>query len=201
MPIEVKIPAVGESITSGIVSAWHKESGEFVNEGDPLLTLETDKVSTEIVAEKAGVLETKVPEGQEVKIGEVVATIDDSKTVPAEKKKEPQKVEAKAPPPQKERSTTAETLSPAVRRIVDEEHLALEKIEGSGKGGRLTKGDVLAAAQDRKSVAPPVGEADSFPGKPTASPTAAEPPDPQSPDNRFIRKKIAPFGRKICLAP
>ena len=86
MPIEVKIPAVGESITSGIVSAWHKKSGDFVNEGEPLFTLETDKVSTEIVAEKAGVLETKVPEGQEVKIGEVVATIDDSKSAPAEKK-------------------------------------------------------------------------------------------------------------------
>src|SRR6516225_274345 len=86
MAIEVKIPAVGESITSGVVSAWHKKSGEFVNEGEPIFTLETDKVSTEIVAEKSGVLETKVPEGQEVKIGQVVATIDDSKPRPEEKK-------------------------------------------------------------------------------------------------------------------
>src|SRR5882672_1909583 len=86
MVIEVKIPAVGESITSGVVSAWHKKSGDFVNEGEPLFTLETDKVSTEIVAEKAGTLETKVPEGQEVKIGEVVATIDDSKKAPEQKK-------------------------------------------------------------------------------------------------------------------
>src|SRR5436190_20202305 len=80
MAIEVKIPAVGESITSGVVSVWHKKSGDFVNAGDVLFTLETDKVSTEIVAEKAGLLETSVPEGQEVKIGQVVATIDDSKT-------------------------------------------------------------------------------------------------------------------------
>ncbi len=94
MAIEVKIPSVGESITSGVVSAWHKKSGDFVNEGEALFTLETDKVSTEIVAEKAGVLETKVPEGQEVKIGEVVAIIDDSKGTPAEKKEEkPQKKE------------------------------------------------------------------------------------------------------------
>ena len=78
MSIEVKIPAVGESITSGVVSVWHKKSGDFVNAGDALFTLETDKVSTEIVAEKAGLLETKAGEGQEVKIGEVVATIDDS---------------------------------------------------------------------------------------------------------------------------
>jgi 2-oxoglutarate dehydrogenase E2 component (dihydrolipoamide succinyltransferase) len=88
MAIEVKIPSVGESITSGVVSAWHKKSGEFVNEGEALFTLETDKVSTEIVAEKAGVLETKVPEGQEVKIGEVVAIIDDSKRPAAEQKEE-----------------------------------------------------------------------------------------------------------------
>ena len=59
MAIEVKIPSVGESITSGVVSAWHKKSGEFVNEGEALFTLETDKVSTEIVAESAGVLETR----------------------------------------------------------------------------------------------------------------------------------------------
>ena len=63
MAIEVKIPSVGESITSGVVSAWHKKSGEFVNEGEALFTLETDKVSTEIVAEKAGMLETKVWRG------------------------------------------------------------------------------------------------------------------------------------------
>jgi 2-oxoglutarate dehydrogenase E2 component (dihydrolipoamide succinyltransferase) len=100
MAIEVKIPAVGESITSGVVSAWHKKSGEFVNEGEPLFTLETDKVSTEIVAEKAGLLETKVPEGQEVKIGEVVATIDDSKQRP-EEKKAPEAKKAEKPPEKK----------------------------------------------------------------------------------------------------
>src|SRR5438477_9565848 len=91
MSIEVKIPAVGESISSGVVSVWHKKSGDFVNPGDALFTLETDKVSTEIVAENAGVLETKAAEGQEVKIGEIVAIIDDSKiapqkAVPTEKK-------------------------------------------------------------------------------------------------------------------
>src|SRR5205814_5716712 len=92
MAVEVRIPAVGESITSGVVSVWHKKSGDFVNPGDALFTLETDKVSTEIAAETAGVLDTIANEGQEVKIGEVVARIDDSKKSPAgakpEKKKE-----------------------------------------------------------------------------------------------------------------
>src|SRR5947208_1187726 len=94
MSVEVKIPAVGESITSGIVSVWHKKSGDFVNPGDALFTLETDKVSTEIAAETSGVLDTIVPEGQEVKIGEVVATIDDSKKAPEAKPQEKKKEKA-----------------------------------------------------------------------------------------------------------
>ena len=201
MSVEVKIPAVGESISSGIVSVWHKKSGDFVNPGDALFTLETDKVSTEIVAENAGVLETKVDEGQEVKIGEVVATIDDSKFAPAEsdsteKKSAPEKTEAKAAAPGKETPTDDAPLSPAVRRIVEEEHVDLASVSGTGKGGRLTKGDVLAAAQNRKSV----GDAVAVPGKPTASPavTEAASPDRQSEDGRVTRKKMSPLRRKIA---
>ena len=92
MIIEVKVPSVGESVTSGVVSAWHKKSGEFVNEGEPLFALETDKVSTDIVAEKSGVLETKVPQGQEVKIGEVIAVIDDSNQTGEKKAPEPRRL-------------------------------------------------------------------------------------------------------------
>jgi 2-oxoglutarate dehydrogenase E2 component (dihydrolipoamide succinyltransferase) len=106
VPTEVKIPAVGESITSGVVSVWHKKSGDFVNAGEALFTLETDKVSTEIVAEKDGVLETKVDQGQEVKIGEVVATIDDSKE-PSEEKEE-KLPEKKKEPEEKKKEFRAE---------------------------------------------------------------------------------------------
>src|SRR5215813_15209347 len=89
MSLQVKIPAVGESISSGVVSVWHKKSGEQVKKGDPLFTLETDKVSTEIVAEADGILRTKANEGQEVKIGEVVAEIEESSAdaTPAKKEK------------------------------------------------------------------------------------------------------------------
>jgi 2-oxoglutarate dehydrogenase E2 component (dihydrolipoamide succinyltransferase) len=203
MSIEVKIPAVGESISSGVVSVWHKKSGDFVDAGEALFTLETEKVSTEIVAEKSGVLETKAAEGQEVKIGEVVATIDDSKTAPEEKKTEkpPEKKkelqdEKKEPEAEKKRVEERERktpekekpLSPAVRRIVEEEHLEVGKISGTGKDGRLTKGDVLAAAQGQKSV----GEAVSFP------PSAAEDRQAEPETDRFIRRKMSPLRRKIA---
>jgi len=198
--VEVKIPAVGESITSGIVSVWHKKSGDFVNAGDALFTLETDKVSTEIAAETSGVLDAIVPEGQEVKIGEVVATIDDSKKareVKPSDKKAPEKSETKtaALPHEKyadaKTASPARTLSPAVRRIVDEEHLEPEKISGTGKSGRLTKADALAAAQNRE----PVRDAVSVSGKQTASPAEQ---DRQSHDGRFVRKKMSPLRRKIA---
>ncbi|MEP6709108.1 MAG: 2-oxoglutarate dehydrogenase complex dihydrolipoyllysine-residue succinyltransferase [Verrucomicrobiota bacterium] len=204
MSVEVKIPAVGESISSGVVSVWHKKSGDFVNAGDALFTLETDKVSTEIVAENAGVLETNVDEGQEVKIGEVVATIDDSKSAPAasdstEKKSAPEKTEAKAVAPAKEKSTNDAPLSPAVRRIVEEEHIDPASVSGTGKDGRLTKGDVLAAAQNRESV----GDGIAVPGKPTASPPVTEAATQDrsasgGQDGRVTRKKMSPLRRKIA---
>jgi 2-oxoglutarate dehydrogenase E2 component (dihydrolipoamide succinyltransferase) len=77
MSVEVKIPSVGESITSGLLSVWHKSDGDTVAAGDALLTLETDKVSSEIQAEQGGVLRIKVPAGTDVKIGEVVAVIEE----------------------------------------------------------------------------------------------------------------------------
>jgi len=196
--VEVKIPAVGESITSGIVSVWHKKSGDFVNAGDALFTLETDKVSTEIAAEISGVLDTIVPEGQEVKIGEVVATIDDSKKAPAAKPAEEKaaaKSETKTAAPPKEKSADAKTaspartLSPAVRRIVDEEHLNPEKISGTGPGGRLTKADALTAAQNRGASEKKI---DIEPA--TAGPSVGG----QLADGRFVRKKMSPLRRKIA---
>ena len=211
MIIEVKVPSVGESVTSGVVSAWHKKSGEFVNEGEPLFALETDKVSTDIVAEKSGLLETKVPEGQEVKIGEVIAVIDDSKQEAKQakgeqpKKAQPEAKKKQDEPQQKAASVAAgadhgtagskppaTALSPAVRRIVQEEKLEPAKIPGTGLDNRLTKADVLKAIENR--------------GKPEPSEVAVtkveekiEPREGQPPhEGRFIRKKMSPLRRKIA---
>jgi 2-oxoglutarate dehydrogenase E2 component (dihydrolipoamide succinyltransferase) len=218
MAVEVKIPSVGESVTSGVVSAWHKKSGEFVNEGEPLFALETDKVSTEIVAEKSGILETKVPEGQEVKVGELVAIIDDSKqppeeklaetppekkTAPEEKHKEPEEKKKELEPEKKtagvesaprvksESATPATSLSPAVRRIIEEEKLEREKITGTGPGGRLTKGDVLAAAEQRVR---PQQKVEAREAPPPADLSVAS----VKTEGRFTRTKMSPLRRKIA---
>ena len=196
--MEVKIPAVGESISSGVVSVWHKKSGDFVNAGDALFTLETDKVSTEIAAETSGVLDALVPAGQEVKIGEVVATIDDSKKGSATAAPEKKKTETKSTPAPKIEKSEGETLSPAVRRIVDEENLDPAKISGTGPGGRITKADALVAVQNRKSVGDAANASPartvSSEGKQTASPAE----DRQSADGRVARKKMSPLRRKIA---
>ncbi len=231
MIIEVKVPSVGESVTSGVISAWHKKSGDFVNEGDPLFALETDKVSTDIVAEKSGVLETKVPEGKEVKIGEVVAAIDDAKEAPEgkksaapprkkktseEKKREPGPEEktavaagglsavasakaddrggsgAGAKPAQPESTPPATDLSPAVRRIVEEEKIALEEIVGTGPGGRLTKTDVLKAVEERGKASEKIEAGERQPSADLSAEASAKA------EARFTRKKMSPLRRKIA---
>ena len=198
MSTEVKVPAVGESITSGIVSVWHKKSGEQVKAGDALFTLETDKVSTEITAEKDGVLQTKVAEGAEVKIGEVVAVIEEGSGSVAKPGATKDGAETKAVEKQEEQKSTppagsSDALSPAVRRLVVEEKLDPAKISGSGKGGRLTKGDALAAAQNREKTAEPSPTADAGAGDRTEEKAAT-----QSGNERFTRKKMSPLRRKIA---
>ena len=189
MSIEVKIPAVGESIESGIVSFWHKKSGDYVEAGEALLTLETDKVSTEIAAEKAGVLETKVDEGQEVKIGEVVAVIDDKVTAPVKAKVKAGAAREAAPA--EKRSSNAKVLSPAVKRMTTEEKIDPSTISGTGKGGRLTKGDVISHLQNLE----PANSTDDQ-EKPRRKSESA--PPAETSEGRFTRKKMSPLRRKIA---
>ena len=196
MSIEVKIPPVGESISSGVVSVWHKKSGEYVNAGDALLTLETDKVSTEITAEKAGLLETKVDEGQEVKIGEVVATIDDQAAAPAKPQMVAPNESAPATKPAEKRSPNADVLSPAVKRMTTEEKIDPALITGTGKGGRLTKGDVISHGKSKLSARqseelPVAADVQEQPRHPVPSPA-------ESGHERFTRKKMSPLRRKIA---
>jgi 2-oxoglutarate dehydrogenase E2 component (dihydrolipoamide succinyltransferase) len=116
MSLEVKIPSVGESITSGLLSVWHKNDGDTVAAGDVLLTLETDKVSSEIQAEGPGVLRIKVPAGTDVKIGEVVATIEEGGAAPASKKtEEPRRPALPAATPSSEPPAPAKAEAPQTK--------------------------------------------------------------------------------------
>ena len=77
MAHEIKIPSVGESITSATLGKWHKNDGEYVNSGEVILTMETDKISTELETDKAGILKHRAAEGDELEIGAVVAAIEE----------------------------------------------------------------------------------------------------------------------------
>lgn len=193
MSIEIKVPSVGESITSGLLGVWNKPDGAYVKVGDPLFEIETDKVTSEVVAESAGLLKHLVKAGETVQIGQVVASIDETAPAPVEAapKKEdvngaaakPSRLEA-AVPVSAARGKNADDLSPAVRYLTEEKGLNPASITGTGKDGRILKGDVLAASG--KSV--PSGL--SIP-----SPTPAT---PQPIGERTSRKKMSPLRQKIA---
>lgn len=145
MKIEVKVPAVGESITEAVIGSWTKKSGEFVKMNDIILLLETDKASVEVVAEKDGVLSTTAKAGDTVKIGATIGSIDtDGKpTTPTP----PAAPLTKGPESRTTHPELSAHLSPATQRIVSETGLNPAAISGTGLAGRLTKGDVLNASQ------------------------------------------------------
>ena len=186
--LEIKIPAVGESITSGVIAAFHKQTGEYVKANEPILTLDTDKVSTEIVAETGGVVTLLAKEGDEVKIGQVVAQIDTSAAAPAAA---PAAAAAPAKAPEPVRPVSGE-FSPAVRRIVEEENVDPNGVTGTGKGGRLTKGDVLSHLETRGAAPAQAAVASA----PTNPPSAIR--NPQSMGERTTRKKLTPLRKKIA---
>ena len=196
--LEIKIPPVGESITSGVIAAFHKKSGDYVKANEPILTLDTDKVSSEIVAESAGVITLLVQEGDEVKIGQVVAQIDTDATAPATAPAAaPAAPAAPAPVPATAKSPeaplpTSGDFSPAVRRIVEEEKVDPNGVAGTGKGGRLTKGDVLTHLETRGSAPAPAPAASA----PANSPSAIQ--DPKANAERTTRKKLTPLRKKIA---
>ena len=136
MAIEVKIPSMGESITSGVLAKWHVRDGDLVKKDQALFELETDKITSEGTAEAAGKITFKVAAGTEVKIGQVVASIDEYATA-----------SAVAAPTAAAVPAAGETQSPAVRRLAADTGINPSSIDGSGKAGRVTKGDMLAAAE------------------------------------------------------
>jgi len=186
--LEVKIPPMGESITSGILAKWHVADGDVVKKDQPLFELETDKITSEGTAEAAGRISFKAAAGDEVKIGQVVATLDSSATAGTE-------APAAANSPAPAAAAKETTQSPAVRRLAAETNVDPATVAGTGKAGRVTKGDMLAATES-KSKSP-------FPAAPVTAPAAAPTPTPTAPTpvatgERQTRKKMSPLRAKIA---
>jgi 2-oxoglutarate dehydrogenase E2 component (dihydrolipoamide succinyltransferase) len=201
MSIEVKIPAVGESITSGVLSVWHKQNGDLVKEGEALFTLETDKISTEIPANGAGRLQIQIDAGQEVKIGEVVALLDESAQAPTQGAKPAAPIDAPAAPIEAPAAPTEvvapaqresnETLSPAARRIVEEEKIQVAEVVGTGKRGQVTKSDLVQFLESKNTP--------SSPPQPSAQPAPALPAAVAPVQSaRTTRRKMSPLRKKIA---
>ena len=178
MQVEVRIPTLGESVTEGVIVRWLKADGDAVRADDPLLELETDKANVEIPSPGAGVIQRLKEEGATVQVGEVVARIETGAKMTTAEATRPAATGAAraaatitAAPPRAAAQTMATTsagaatiespLSPAVRRLVTEHGLNPRGISGTGRGGRLTKADVLAyldttsAEQEAVASAPP----------------------------------------------
>lgn len=153
MSIEVKVPGVGESVQEGMIASWSKQTGDWIEQDDVLCELETDKATVEIAAENSGKLEVLSEAGKVVKVGDVIARIDTSaKAGDSETKtKTPDKTETNPSATKTQTSTPKDSSNhgPAVRRMVDELNIDVTKIEGRGKDGRVTKGDVLSAIENK----------------------------------------------------
>lgn len=174
MSQEVKIPSVGESVSSGTISQWHKSDGDQVNPGDMLLTLETDKISTEIEAQSAGVLRIKAQEGEEVEIGAVVALIEESSGEAAQSEPEPQ--------PQPEQA--AATTEPEPQQEAAPEPQEQREPEPQPE-------PAAASASESEVSKPTLTVVSEQAQEPTPAPVTDA-------DGRITRKRMSPLRRKIA---
>jgi 2-oxoglutarate dehydrogenase E2 component (dihydrolipoamide succinyltransferase) len=216
MLAEVKVPEVGESITEGTLVQWLKEEGDIVRIDDPLFELETDKITLEVPSEYAGRIRLLVAAGEKVNIGQVVATVDteaaQEAAVPTQQPPPeavtPTSPQPDGPPisppagPQQASTKVAamadrEALSPAVRRMVDEFKLDPQAISATGRGGRITKQDVvrhLQAVTTSPAQPEPVAPTTALP---SPEPTA-KPPDVPRIGERETRRPMSPLRQRIA---
>jgi 2-oxoglutarate dehydrogenase E2 component (dihydrolipoamide succinyltransferase) len=162
--IELKVPSPGESITEVIIARWVKQTGDVVEKDEVLAEIDSDKATLTLNAEESGKIEILAAEGDTVKVGQVVVKIDTAfKPEPKAAKVEAPKAEAKKEEPKKEAapakteeskaSYASGTPSVAAAKILAENNVAANQVKGSGKDGRITKQDVLAALSNGFPVA------------------------------------------------
>ena len=195
MSIQIKVPAMGESVTEATIARWLKKEGDAVQQDEPLVELETDKVSVEVPSPAAGVLEhIEVQQGGTVGVGTVLGAVAEGAAKPEAK---PAKTEAPKPAKAEAPKTEAKPAPaavppppPAVRRIAEEENLDISTVAGSGRRGQVTKADALAALEAAKpAVAARPASAEAVAGKPRAERPRSE-REERVPMSR-LRKTIA----------
>jgi len=195
MAADIKVPTLGESVTTATIARWIKKAGESVAADEAVVELETDKVTVEVNAPEAGVIaEIIADEGAEVEVGALLGRIDAAGAAPKPTtKKEEAKPAANPaalatggvtapPPPPGPVSRPGSTALPAAAKLMEEKNLSAKDIgEGTAKDGRISKGDVLA-----------------FVSKPAAAPAPAAPKAPRTPDAREERVKMTRLRKTIA---
>ena len=185
MTIEIKVPAMGESVTEATVSRWFKKEGDAVKRDEPLLELETDKVTVEVPAPADGAIESiSVKAGDTVLVGALLGAIAEGKSgntsAPAAKNEAPKAAPAAAAPAAAAPAAASKNDAPAMpsaRRLAEESGVPTSSVAGTGKDGRVTKGDMLGALESRSS-------------KPASAPTA-----PSGPRHNAAREEVVPMSR------
>ncbi len=201
MAIEIKVPALGESVSEATIGRWFKKPGDPVKVDEPLVELETDKVTIEVPAPSGGTLEAIAAQsGETVKVGAVLGAIANSGGAQAAPPPAPPAAAAKpergpvpVQSPERRGEAAEQPLSPAVRKAVEEKKIDPAKIEGSGKDGRITKGDVLDfAARAAPSTAPKI------PSAPQAAKVEARAPAARSTEPR--KERVALTRLRLTIA-
>jgi 2-oxoglutarate dehydrogenase E2 component (dihydrolipoamide succinyltransferase) len=207
MRIEVKVPVLPESVTEATLVSWHKKAGESVKRDENLIDIETDKVVLELPAPNAGVLaEIRKPDGSTVTAQEVIAVIDTegkaalaaAPAAPTAKASAEATAKAPAAPARASSSasataaaTPAPTALPAARKMMAEQNIGSGDIPGTGRGGRITKGDVIAAGESRAEAAKPAPvPASSPPVQPSARPAPVQPVPGTRPEQRVAMSRL-----------
>jgi 2-oxoglutarate dehydrogenase E2 component (dihydrolipoamide succinyltransferase) len=185
MTLNITVPELGESVTEATVAKWFKSPGDAVALDEPLVELETDKVALEVYAASAGVLaDILVGEGEDVEVGAVLGHLEEGAqaSAPAPAAKPTAEPATKPANGTKETPAEAPVLTPAVRKLIEEHDLDVAAIPGSGKDGRILKGDVLALLETPAAAVPqtqapapqaPVSAPASAPAAPGERPEAA----------------------------
>jgi 2-oxoglutarate dehydrogenase E2 component (dihydrolipoamide succinyltransferase) len=208
MAIEIVVPTLGESVTEATVGKWFKKAGDAVKADEALAELETDKVTLEVNAPAAGVIsEIVVKEGETVGVGAILGSIAEGQAAAAAAKQAekpiqvkpaaaPQPVQASSAPeprasaPQPAPSrTNAETMAPSVRRIAEESGIDPATVTGSGKEGRVTKGDMLAIIEGGASSSSPISFA-KVQAPPAQAPRAPYAPPAEAREERVRMTKL-----------